>query len=244
MTASVPQSHLQRPFWVGIRDAIPLLGGYVPVAISFGMIATQAGFSLWETVFISTVIYAGASQFLFVAMVASGAPLWLVVTMTLLINARHLVYGPNIAPWLPRNRTGFWLMHGLTDQIFALALSRLPQIPEQQRQDWFSGAMLLAWFSWVAGSAAGVLSGAQLITYWPLLADVLPFALPALFLVLLLPKLNSWIWFITLGSTLLSALLLQVFGWVNSAIPLAALLGVLLFYAVNTLQLNRRNSHD
>ena len=45
MTASVPQSHLQRPFWVGIRDAIPLLGGYIPVAISFGMIATPVSYT-------------------------------------------------------------------------------------------------------------------------------------------------------------------------------------------------------
>ena len=242
--STVLQSQLQRPFWAGIRDAIPLLGGYIPVAISFGIIATQAGFSLWETVFISTVIYAGASQFLFVAMIASGAPLWLVVTMTLLINARHVVYGPNIAPWLPKNRSWFWLMHGLTDQIFALALSRLPQIPEQQRQGWFTGAMLLAWFSWVAGSAVGVLSGDQLIAQWPLLADVMPFALPALFLVLLLPKLNSWVWSITLVSTLCVALALKFFGWTNSAIPLAALLGVLLFYAVNAHQSTRRQNDD
>ena len=72
--------------WVsGVRDATPLLGGYIPVAISFGLIANQAGFSSWEAIIISLVIYAGASQFLFVGMVASGAPLWLVVVMTLLI---------------------------------------------------------------------------------------------------------------------------------------------------------------
>ena len=71
--------------WVsGVRDATPLLGGYIPVAISFGLIANQAGFSSWEAIIISLVIYAGASQFLFVGMVASGAPLWLVVAMTLL----------------------------------------------------------------------------------------------------------------------------------------------------------------
>ena len=235
---------LPRPLWAGVRDATPLLGGYIPVAISFGIIATQAGFSLWETVFISTVIYAGASQFLFVAMVASGAPLWLVVTMTLLINARHLVYGPNIAPWLPQHRNWLWLMHGLTDQIFALALSRLPQIPEQQRQSWFSGAMLLAWFSWIGGSALGAVGGEQLTAQWPLLAEVMPFALPALFLVLILPKLNSPAWSITLISTLLFAVVFKLLGWINSAIPLAALFGVLLFYVVNARQSARETSHD
>lgn len=54
-------------------------GGYIPVATSFGLIANQAGFSSWEAIIISLVIYAGASQFLFVGMVASGAPLGAIV---------------------------------------------------------------------------------------------------------------------------------------------------------------------
>ena len=58
----------------GIIDGLPLLGGYIPVAISFGVIAIQAGFSTLEATLISVFIYAGASQFLLVAMVASGAP--------------------------------------------------------------------------------------------------------------------------------------------------------------------------
>lgn len=32
----------------GVREAIPLLGGYIPVALSFGLVATQAGFSTLE----------------------------------------------------------------------------------------------------------------------------------------------------------------------------------------------------
>ena len=51
----------------GIIDGLPLLGGYIPVAISFGVIAIQAGFSTLEATLISVFIYAGASQFLLVA---------------------------------------------------------------------------------------------------------------------------------------------------------------------------------
>ena len=128
----------------GVREAIPLLGGYIPVALSFGLVATQAGFTTWEAAAISALIYAGASQFLFVGMIAAGAPLWLVVAMTLLINVRHVVYGPNLAALLPSSRHWPWLMHGLTDQVFALALTRLPQLPEVKRFSWFVGASLLA----------------------------------------------------------------------------------------------------
>lgn len=222
----------ERSWRTGAREAIPLFGGYIPIAISFGLIAIQAGFSAWETVAISFLVYAGTSQFLFVAMVASGAPLWLVTVMTLLINARHVVYGPNLAPLLPASRWWPWVMHGLTDQIFALAHTRLPQLPTEHRLGWFAGASLLAWFSWVGGTALGAVAGAELTAQWPLLGEAMAFALPALFVVLLAPRFTSRIWAATLGATILVALLFQINGWTNAAIPLAAASGTLVFYAM------------
>ena len=226
------QAASPRPWLVGLREAIPLLGGYVPVAVSFGLISVQAGFSPWEAVAISTLIYAGASQFLFVGMVAGGAPLWLVIAMTLLINLRHVVYGPNLAPWLTASRWWPWLMHGLTDQVFALAHHRLPQLPEAQRLGWFTGAALLAWASWIAGTALGAVAGNWLMARWPLLGEIMPFALPALFLVLVVPRFTSWRWSLALGSSILVALLCTLAGYTNVGIPFAAACGALCFYLV------------
>ncbi|APX92193.1 branched-chain amino acid transporter AzlC [Halomonas sp. 1513] len=229
LQATAPSS---RAWLTGLREATPLLGGYVPVAISFGLIATQAGFSTWEAVIISTLLYAGASQFLFVGMVAAGSPLWLVVAMTLLINARHVVYAPNIAPWLTTSRAWPWLMHGLTDQVFALAHARLPQMPASRRLGWFTGVALLAWFSWIGGTALGAVAGEELTRRWPLLGEVMPFALPALFLVLVAPRFTSRRWALALCSSIVVALLLTVAGLTNAAIPLAAACGALCFYTV------------
>lgn len=225
-------STASRAWRTGARDAIPLLGGYIPIAISFGLIAIQAGFSAWETALVSILVYAGTSQFLFVAMVGAGAPLWLVVVMTLLINARHMVYGPNLAPWLPPSRWWPWVMHGLTDQIFALAHTRLPQIPPRERLGWFTGASLLAWFSWIAGTALGAVAGEELAARWPLLGEAMAFALPALFVVLLAPRFTSRLWAATLGGTTVVALLLQLNGWTNAAIPVAATCGALIFHTM------------
>ncbi len=233
-----------QPWLSGFKDAFPLLGGYIPVAISFGLIASQSGFTMWETIAISLFIYAGASQFLFIAMVASGAPLWLVVIMTLLINARHIVYAPNIAPYVTNNRWWVMLMHGLTDQIFALAHTRLPQLDPTNRIAWYTSAALIAWFSWVFGTAIGVIAGAELIAQWPLLGNVLPFALPALFLVLLAPRFNTLQWGITLIGTTISALVIKIFGFPNAAIPLGALAGMLLYYVVRHQQDRRTQEKE
>lgn len=234
----------------GCKDALPLLGGYIPVAISFGLVATQAGFSVLQAMLISALVYAGASQFLFVAMVASGAPLWLVVLMTLLINARHLVYGPNLAPYIPAGRRWLVLMHGLTDQIFALAHSRLPQLPVQARFGWYCSAALIAWLSWVFGTTLGAVAGAEITSRWPLLAQVLPFALPALFIVLLAPRFTSRQWTFSLLLAVTVALLVKLAGFANAAIVLAALAGAVLFYrlqpapVVATEQVSHSGGHD
>lgn len=221
-----------RPWLTGVREAIPLLGGYLPVAISFGLIAAQAGFTPWEATLISLLVYAGASQFLFVGMVASGAPLWLVVAMTLLINVRHMVYAPNLAPWLGQSRWWPWLMHGLTDQVFALAHHRLPQLAAAQRLGWYTGAALLAWASWVAGTALGAVAGEWVVARWPLLGEIMPFALPALFLALLAPQFTSRRWSLALMISIITALLCTLLGYTNIGIPVAAACGALCFYAV------------
>lgn len=240
-----PTSRSSLPPWLqGMRDAMPLLGGYIPVAISFGLIATQANFSVWEATAISALIYAGASQFLMVAMLASGASLWLVVLMTLLINARHVVYAPNLTPLLPPGRRWIALMHGLTDQIFALALHRLPSVSEDARLGWYTGAALLAWFSWIAGTALGAVAGASLTHQWPLLGEVMPFALPALFLVLIAPRFTSPLWFIVLAATIGAALLLTLLQFTNAAIPAAAATGALSYYALSTLNTQKGADHE
>ncbi|RUR33684.1 AzlC family ABC transporter permease [Vreelandella nanhaiensis] len=216
----------------GVREAIPLLGGYIPVSLSFGLVATQAGLTTWEAAAISLLIYAGASQFLFVGMVAAGSPLWLVVAMTLLINVRHVVYGPNLASWLPPSRHWLWLMHGLTDQVFALAHTRLPQLPEAERFSWFLGAALLAWVVWIVGTIVGSTAGEALTARWPLLGEIMPFALPALFLTMVAPRFTDKRWALALSCTIASALFFTLYGWSNVAIPLAAACGAICFYMV------------
>lgn len=223
----------QSAAWLqGIKDALPLLGAYIPIAISFGLIAIQSGFGVLETILISTIIYAGASQFLFVAMVAAGSPLWLVVIMTLLINARHVLYAPNLAVYLGNDKRWIPLMHGLTDQVFALSHSRMPAMAKDQRMAWYTSAALVAWFSWIGGTAIGAIAGEELTQRWPLINDVLPFALPALFLVLVLPRCNNRMWTAAIATAAVLALVVKLCGYPNVAIPLAAMAGALVFYAL------------
>jgi predicted branched-subunit amino acid permease len=69
----------------------------------------------------------------------------------------------------------------------------------------------------------------------------MPFALPALFLTMVAPRFTDKRWAVAMGCTILSALLLTLYGWGNVAIPLAAACGALCFYTVK-FQAGRRSS--
>jgi predicted branched-subunit amino acid permease len=60
----------------GIRGALPIVVGYLPIAFSFGVAATGFGFSAGEAVLLSAVVYAGASQFLALPLLVGGTPCW------------------------------------------------------------------------------------------------------------------------------------------------------------------------
>ena len=67
----------------GTRSAVPIMLGYVPVGIAYGVMARQAGLNTWQTVLMSLTVYGGASEMMAAGMVAQGAAV-------LTIARRHL----------------------------------------------------------------------------------------------------------------------------------------------------------
>jgi len=173
----------------GLGDSVAIAAGYVPVAFSFGLATVQLGLGVEWAVAISAIVFAGASQFVLVALVAAGGgPLTVVFTIWLL-NARHLLYGGVVAEQLAqatRSRVPSALAFGLTDEVFACAAARLPTLAAEQRAAWLAGVQAGAYLAWVAGTWLGAQTGAQLVERMPLLREALQFVLPALFLTLLL----------------------------------------------------------
>lgn len=47
--------------------------GYLPTAVAFGLVAREAGLGVTDAVLVSVVIFAGASQFALVGLVAAGS---------------------------------------------------------------------------------------------------------------------------------------------------------------------------
>ena len=57
----------------GFADALPIIIGYVPMGAAYGILARQSGMGLFPTCFMSLIVFAGASQFIAVGLLAGGA---------------------------------------------------------------------------------------------------------------------------------------------------------------------------
>ncbi len=92
----------------------------------FGGLAVQAGLAPVEVWAMSVLVFAGASQFVAVPMIAAGATPLAVAVTTYVVNMRHYLMAATLAP----SFRGFprpWLAlvaHVINDESFAVAVSR------------------------------------------------------------------------------------------------------------------------
>ncbi|MEG0021017.1 MAG: AzlC family ABC transporter permease [Oscillospiraceae bacterium] len=77
----------------GIKQIIPFAFSYIFVGLAYGVLVSEAGYSPIWAVFSGLFIYAGSMQIVMIALMKSGASLFMLAIMTLFINGRHMFYG-------------------------------------------------------------------------------------------------------------------------------------------------------
>ncbi|MCG7600792.1 AzlC family ABC transporter permease [Halomonas sp. McH1-25] len=219
-----------KAFFQGLADSASIGVGYLPIAFSFGLTALQAGLSPASTLLISVTVFAGASQFVLITLLTSGAGLIGTLGTVLLMNARHLFYGPALMPRLAsegRQLPSPLLAFGLTDEVFAAASSRLERIAPSSRHAWYLGLQTGAYLTWVLGTLLGVTLGKHVGTLPGVIEDTLSFVLPALFFALLL-EIGVKAWAGTILITALATALLMMVLPSHHALALGLLTGAAL----------------
>src|SRR3954470_297008 len=118
-----PEHHIDRTaFRTGVRAAIPfaIAGGLV--AVSFGVVAQDAGFAELPAIAMSVVVFAGSAQFAAVSIVAHGGAAGAAIVAAALVNARFLPMGVALGPSLPGGRVSRALQgQAVVDASWAMA---------------------------------------------------------------------------------------------------------------------------
>ncbi|HYD64963.1 AzlC family ABC transporter permease [Azospirillum sp.] len=168
--------------------SVPILVGYVPIGIAFGVLWVQQGLEPLGAPLLGLVVYAGASQFMAAGMLAAEQGPVEIALATLVLNARHAIYG---LAFLDRFRSWSaakaYFAFSLTDETYAV-LAAMPPDAAARRDDgilWRVAALNQGY--WVIGCAAGAAVGGLV----PAAVRGLDFALTALFIVLLLEQVRS-----------------------------------------------------
>lgn len=214
---------IKQGFAEGVLKSVPIVIGYLPVAVAFGLISTQSGLSLYHTVLMSVMVYAGASQFMAVSMLAGGVGAMEIILATFILNFRHFIMSLSLMNGIKSvpNQWKWVLSSWITDETFSVASFH----KEKAGPGFLAGLMLTAYGSWIFGTLLGALLGDFIP---PVIGESMSIALYAMFIGLLVPSVRKN-WRIGLISVL-SMLLCYLFSQFTSSgwsIVLATVLGSL-----------------
>ena len=174
-------------FLYGLKMSVPVMLGFIPVAIAFAIMASSAGMSSGESVAMSVMVFAGASQMMAVGMIAEGAGQIAIVVATFIMNLRHFIMSTCVFGRMKKTGLAERLLcsFGVTDESFAIFTTT-----EKERCDkwYFFGVFLGTYSSWIVGTIIGTFLGSILPAS---VSNSLGIALYAMFIALLVPNVKG-----------------------------------------------------
>ncbi|MEM6888380.1 MAG: AzlC family ABC transporter permease [Pseudomonadota bacterium] len=178
-------------FRKGVFDGAPFVLVVGPFAVLFGVLATEAGLLLIETMAFSLVVIAGAAQFTALQLMTENAPTAIVLASALAVNLRMAMYSAALTPWL--GAAPLWqracAAYLILDQSYACAMLEFERHPEMNiraRVAYFVGTAALVAPAWYLCTLLGAVAGTAIPESW-----ALDFALPITFLALVAPMLRT-----------------------------------------------------
>lgn len=211
-------------FWDGVRTLLPATLGVIPFGLVTGIAAVEQGMSPGTTLGMTLLFYSGAAQMAALQLLRHDAFAPAILLTALVINLRFLMYSASLAPHLhqlPRRWT--WpLSYMLGDQPYALTILRFSSGElERFGHLFFAGTAVSMWLVWLLSVMAGLFLGTDIPGSWSL-----DFAIPLVFLALLMPAIRSSA---TLGAACISGLVAVLAAHLpyNLWLPMASVCGIL-----------------
>ncbi|WP_227267760.1 AzlC family ABC transporter permease [Roseobacter weihaiensis] len=192
MPATTPKTQTPRSaFWKGVKDGGPFVLVVGPFALLFGVLATEAGLNVFETLAFSIAVIAGAAQFTALQLLVEDTPTVIVLASALAVNLRMAMYSASLTPYL--GAAPLWqramAAYFTLDQSYACSIMQFeakPQMTVPARMAYFFGTVAPVAPAWYVFTFVGAAIGTRVPESW-----ALDFALPITFLALLAPMLRT-----------------------------------------------------
>jgi len=178
----------QSRFIKGIIKGSHISIGYIPIGISFGLIAKALDIPNEVVILMSLIVYAGASQFMAVSLMSAGIGMIEIVLTTFIVNLRHLLMSASLSQKVHKKADEKLLpiiAFGITDETFAY-ISMEDQ--EELSDAWILGINIIAYISWVLSTIVGLYLSASLPE---IIQTSMGISLYAMFIALLVPNIKG-----------------------------------------------------
>lgn len=172
----------------GMKSAVPIAVGYVPIAIAFGLLSKSSGIPNYFSILMSLMVFAGASQFMAVNLISIGISPFEIIAAVFILNLRHFLMSASISQRIEKGLSVKWqvlLSFGITDETFTIASLRKER---ELNRMFLLGLNTLSLASWVCGTAVGIFLGGALPES---LRASMGIALYSMFIGLLIPSLGK-----------------------------------------------------
>ena len=169
-------------FFNGVVDVSPLMIPVIPFGLIFGVLAIDIGFSPFETMGMSLIIFGGASQIVLLQLFSGGASSLVIISSVGAVNSRHLLYGAVVSEHLSDLKL-IWkiiISYFLIDQAFARSNEYLKKNDEKNKYFHLIGGGATCWVVWQTTTFLGIILGSAIPEKLGL-----SFAVPLTFLALL-----------------------------------------------------------
>jgi len=144
----------------GAQAGVPIIVGYLSIGLAFGLLAKTTGITLLESILFSSVVYAGASQFMALTLMAMGSGALGIIITTFLVNFRHFLMSASLSAKLKDGGGRFLplLAFGITDETFSVASFEKGRLST----GYMLGLNIVSYASWNAGTIIGYILGGTL----------------------------------------------------------------------------------
>lgn len=178
----------QKELRQGIKEAIPIVLGYLPLGFAFGVLAKEAGMSVAQATMMSVLCFTGAGQYIAIGIMQAGGAVITIIMANILVNLRYLLFATSTVPYLKdrvQPLVASLLSYGLTDETYAVAMNHYQNHPATA--SYLAGLNLTSHLGWIGSTLLGAVLG-SFITNTDQLG--LGFALPAMYICLLVLMIN------------------------------------------------------
>jgi len=159
----LPSIRREPEFRQGVREMSSAALGIGAWGLMTGVAMLKSGMSVFESVAMTLLVYAGSSQLAAIPLLAAGAPLWVILATGFCVNLRFVVFSLHLRPYLmymPRCRR---LTHGYltADMSYAYFTRRYPvpastDADRRAQEAYLTGNYFVTWSAWMVMSLLGI----------------------------------------------------------------------------------------